>query len=276
MTAIPHRIAANVAWLFGDLPWADRFAAARDAGFASVEFPWPDDPAATVASVRVAALRVALLNAPAGDLAAGERGWPNDPARVDEWRAAFDRALALALDVGCPTINVLAGNRVAHASVDDQLACLEANLRWAVSRATPEAITVVTELLNRQENPDYLLPTLDEAQPMLDALGPIGWRLQLDTWHLGLTDPDVPAAIRRAGPAIGHVQVADVPGRGEPGTGSLDWQAIGFALEAVRYTGGIGLEYRPSASVPRLPPPLASWPGVSWHRRLEGPSVSGA
>jgi hydroxypyruvate isomerase len=246
---IPERFAANVAWLFTEVPWLDRFAAAREAGFAAVEFPWPEDPAATAGAVRAAGLRVALLNAPAGDLAAGERGWPNDPARVREWRDAFASALELAQDVGCPTINVLAGNRVAHAAEMDQRACLEANLRWATEGAAPAGVTVVTELLNREENPDYLLATLDDAAPLLERLAPLGWRLQLDTWHLALTGPDVGAAIRRAGAHIGHVQVADVPGRHEPGTGALDWASIGNALRDVGYDGAFGLEYRPTSDV---------------------------
>lgn len=243
---IPDRFAANVAWLFTELPWSARFAAARDAGFASVEFPWPDDPAATAAAVRAAGLRVALLNAPAGDLAAGERGWPNDPARVGEWRDGFAAALELAVDLRCPTINVLAGNRVAHPSGADQLACLEHNLRWAIGESSPAGVTVVSELLNRRENPQYLLATLDGARPVLERLGPLGWKLQLDTWHLGLTDPNVAGVIRGAGSAIGHLQVADVPGRHEPGTGALDWRAIGAALAEQGYAGAVGLEYRPT------------------------------
>lgn len=242
---IPGRLAANVAWLFTEHPWLDRFEAARDAGFAMVEFPWPDDPAATADAVRAAGVRVAMLNAPAGDLAAGERGWPNDPARVDEWRSALADAIELATDLRCPSVNVLAGNSVAGVSRDEQLGCLEENLRWALPRAADAGVTLVTELLNRQENPDYLLVSLDEAEPLLARLAPLGWRLQLDTYHLGLTVPDVAAAIRRAGSRIGHVQVADIPGRNEPGTGALDWEAIADALDDADYAGSIGLEYRP-------------------------------
>lgn len=243
---IPERLAANVAWLFADLPWLDRFAAARDAGFTSVEFPWPDDPVATAAAVRATGLRVALINAPAGDLLAGERGWPNDPTRIGEWRDGFRSALALAADIACPTLNVLAGNHVGAVSEIEEIACLEKNLRWALREALARRVTVVTELLNRQENPDYLLVTLDDAEPLLERLGPHGWRLQLDLHHLGLTEPDVPSAIHRAGRSIGHVQVADVPGRHEPGSGSLDWGAIASALRDVGYDGQIGLEYRPT------------------------------
>lgn len=244
---LPERLAANVAWLFTEHPWLDRFAAARGAGFAAVEFPWPDDPSATADAVRAAGLRVALLNMPAGDLAAGDRGWPNDPERVGSWRDAFGEALRLATELWCPTVNVLAGNLV-PSPLDDQLACLEDNLRWALPRAAARGVTVVTELLNRQENPGYLLVSLDDADSVLRPLAPLGWRLQLDTWHLGLTEPDVAAAIRRAGPHIGHVQVADVPGRHEPGTGDLDWEAITEALADAGYRGPIGLEYLPTGA----------------------------
>ena len=243
---IPPRFAANVAWLFTEVAWLDRFHAAREAGFAAVEFPWPDDPGATAEAVRAAGLRVALLNAPAGDLAAGERGWPNDPSRVDEWREAFASAMDLAVGTGCPTINVLAGNRVPDLRGDDQLVCLEANVAWAVVEAGRAGVTVVTELLNRRENPDYLLATLDDADPLLERLTPLGWRIQLDTWHLALAGSDVAASIGRAGPNLGHVQIADAPGRHEPGTGSLDWPAIGAALRAIAYDGSVGLEYVPT------------------------------
>jgi hydroxypyruvate isomerase len=243
---LPDRLAANVAWLFTELPWGDRFAAARAAGFSAVEFPWPDDPAATTAAVREAGLRVAVLNMAAGDLAAGERGWPNDPARVDEWRDAFATALSLALQLGCPTINVLAGNAVAGVARAAQLDCLLDNLSWALPRAGGGGITIVTEPLNRRENPDYLVVTLDDAEVLGARLGPLGWRLQLDLYHLGCTEPDLEAAIRRAGPLLRHLQVADLPDRHEPGSGSVDWPGVAGALQAVGYAGFIGLEYRPA------------------------------
>jgi hydroxypyruvate isomerase len=251
VNALSQRLAANVAWLFTEHPWVDRFGAARQAGFAAVEFPWPAEPDATAAAIRGAGIGVALLNMDAGDLAAGARGWPNDPGRVEEWRRALEAALDLAATVGCRSVNVLAGNRLAGAGDGEQRACLEANLRWALPRAADAGVTLVTEMLNRRENPDYLIASLDETEPLRERLAPLGWRLQYDTWHLALTERDVPAAIRRAGGHIGHVQVADVPGRHEPGSGSLDWRAIGAALDAVGYEGPIGLEYRPRAGTAR-------------------------
>ncbi|MCA1569373.1 MAG: TIM barrel protein [Chloroflexi bacterium] len=252
---LSERLAANVAWLFSELPWPDRFAAAREVGFGAVEFPWPDDSAVTVEAVRSANLRVALLNMPAGALAAGERGWPNDPSRVREWRDAFAEALEMAHDLGCPTVNVLAGNAVPGVARPTQLACLQQNLGWALAPARDAGVTLVTELLNREENPEYLLVTLDDAEPLLESLAVRGWRLQLDCYHLGLTEPDVPAAIRRAGERIGHIQVADLPGRHEPYSGRLDWDEIGSALDQVGYAGFVGCEYTPLA-------------GLGWTERL--------
>jgi hydroxypyruvate isomerase len=244
---IPSHLAANIAWLFTEHPWPDRFRAARDAGFSAVEMPWPDDPAATAAAVRASRLEVAMLNMPAGNLAAGDRGWPNDPARTDEWRAAFHEALDLASTLAAPLINVLAGNRIGR-DLSRELDCLESNLAWALERAASRGVGVVTEVLNRRENPAYLIATLDDATPLVRTLAPVGWRLQLDTYHLALSEVDVPSAIRTAGGHLGHLQVADAPGRNEPGTGTLDWAAMRHALEDVGYQGMIGFEYRPRST----------------------------
>lgn len=260
------RLAANVAWLFPQLPWLDRFAAARDAGFAAVEFPWPEDPRATARAVRDAGLRVVLLNVAAGDLARGERGWANDPERRDEWRLAFRDALDLAADVGCPTLNALAGNRLPHASEAAQLAALAANLDWACGEAASAGVTIVTELLNRRENPDYLLVGFEDARALIERLAPAGWRLQLDTYHLGLTVADVPAAVRRAAGVVGHVQVADVPGRHEPGSGSLDWAELGRALADVGYEGPVGLEYAPLRDPAQVAREGFDWLVSDWRR----------
>ena len=248
---IPPRFAANVAWLFTEHAWTDRFAAAADAGFAAVELPWPADPDATLRAAERAGVTVAMVNMPAGDLSAGERGWPNDPARVDEWRDAWTDALAFARDAGARSINVLAGNAVQSASLDAQRACLEASLRWALPKAAAAGVRVVTELLNPRENPRYLLPTLDGAETLLARLRPDGWRLQLDTHHLGLTLTaldDVPVEIGRAAPSLGHAQVADAPGRHEPGSGAIDWAAVGAALSSAPDLEFIGLEYAPTGA----------------------------
>ena len=152
------------------LPYLLRFEAARDAGFASVEFPWPADDLAEVRrAVAGADLGVALLNMFAGDLSSGERGFPNDPVRVSEWRGWFDQALNLATDLHCPAINVLAGNLIEGISRPQQYACLSKNLRWALGHARSREIALTLEVLNPIETPSYLFTRLDDAATLLNT-----------------------------------------------------------------------------------------------------------
>jgi hydroxypyruvate isomerase len=241
------RFAANIGFLFRDRPWMDRFDAAREAGFEAVEFAWPPAPSAeVVAAVRSAGLRVALLNMAAGDLEAGDRGHPNDPAARDRWRDDLDRALELAGAVGCPAVNVLAGNRLADVPVRAQLDALDEQLGWALPRAGSAGVTLVVELLNPIDTPRYLVSDLQSADRLMDRFGTQGLRLQFDTYHVGQVTPDVAAAFTRRAGVVRHVQIADLPGRHEPGTGGLPWSAIFAAFDAVGYEGAVGLEYQPS------------------------------
>ncbi|MFL5679968.1 MAG: hydroxypyruvate isomerase family protein [Chloroflexota bacterium] len=243
------RVAANIGFLFREVPWLDRFSAAREAGFDAVEFGWPAASARdVVAAVRRERLAVALLNMPAGDLDAGDRGYPNDPARREEWRADLDRALDLASDVECRVVNVLAGNRLDDVPLDAQLAVLDENIAWALPRARARAVTLVVELLNAADTPRYLVTTLEAATTLLDRLAADGLRLQFDTYHVAHVEPDVARAFRGFGDRVAHIQVADRPGRHEPGSGAIDWEGFIAAIEASRYDGAIGFEYVPSST----------------------------
>jgi hydroxypyruvate isomerase len=253
------RFAANVGFLYRDLAEPARPAAARADGFEAIESAWPGAPEPFARAVIAAGVRVALLNVAAGDLDAGERGHANDPAAVERWRDDFRAALALADAVGCPTLNVLAGNRLHRVALDDQWATLVAHLRWALPLAAREERRLVVELLNPVDTPRYLVTDLGAVDRLLDTLGGDALRLQLDTYHAGVIGLDVPATIGRYGDRIGHVQVADAPGRHEPGTGTLTWPAIWAALDAVRYGGAIGLEYRPTADLSWLPRSARAW-----------------
>jgi hydroxypyruvate isomerase len=257
------RFAVNVGFLYPELLPGERFVAARADGFEAVESAWPADPAAFVGGVRDAGLRVALLNVAAGDLAAGERGYGHDPAATARWRAAFEQALRLADDVDCPTLNVLAGNGLADVDLDAQWACLRANLGWALPLAASVDRTLVVELLNPFETPDYLVPDLDSARRLIEPLADAGLRLQFDTWHVGRLGLDVAATFSEVGGLVGHVQIADVPGRHEPGSGALDWRRFFGALAEAGYAGAVGLEYRPaagtSAGLAWLPSSARGW-----------------
>ena len=256
------RFAANVGFLYPELPLERRFAAARDDGFEAVECAWPASPNAFAAGVAAAGLRVALLNVAAGDLAAGERGRANDPGAVAAWRDDFLDALRLAARVECPTLNVLAGNEVPHVPLDAQWATLRANLGWALPLAASQGRRVVVELLNPHETPAYLVTDLDTARDLVEPLAAGGLRLQLDTYHVARIGLDVPSTFADVAPLVGHVQIADAPGRHEPGSGAIDWRAFFTALAAAGYEGAVGLEYHPSAS---------AGAGLDWlHREARG------
>ena len=240
------RFAASVGFLYGELPYLERLEAARTDGFEAIETTWP--PVATdavIGALRRARLAVALLNVREGDLSAGERGHPNDPARVDEWRRDLDAALDVAAAVGCPTVNVLAGNALDGVALEDQLECVVANLGWALPRAARRGIQLVVELLNAPEHPRYLARDLDATLALLARIGDGVVGLQFDTYHVARNGLDVAATFRRVADRVCHVQIADEPGRHEPGTGAIAWDDFFASLDEARYGGAVGLEYRP-------------------------------
>jgi hydroxypyruvate isomerase len=262
------RFAANVGFLYPERPYLDRFRAARDDGFEAVESAWPIVGAdAFAVAVRDAGLQVALLNVDAGDLDAGERGRTNDPAAIERWREDLRAALRLAERIDCGVLNVLAGNRLPDVSLAAQLECLRANLEWALGEAASAGSGLVVELLNPTDTPDYLVTSLAEVDAVIAPLAEIGLGLQFDTYHVARIEPDVVAAYRRVAPLVRHVQIADHPGRHQPGTGRIDWSAFFRALDESGYEGAIGLEYRPlgdtTAGLAWLEPRFRRWSAES-------------
>lgn len=238
--------AANLAFLFTEEPYLHRFAAARRAGFTAVEFPWPAPPMEEVAAAASAAgVRVVQLNMDAGDLTAGERGYPNDPDRRGEWRATFDEAVAWSEQLGCSLVNVLVGNRVETVDEPAQWACLHHNLAWALPRARDRGVVLLLEVLNDRDTPRYLLTRLADAVALVEGFDDPALRLQFDTYHLTLMEGPVASVFADVAARVGHVQVADVPGRHEPGTGSIDFPAFFRAVACSGYQGTVSLEYVP-------------------------------
>jgi hydroxypyruvate isomerase len=192
-------------------------------------------------------MSVALIGVPAGAHGAGDLGDANDPAAVDRWRLHFEAAMRLADELGCPTLSVLAGNRLAGVSMVVQLNTFRDNLAWALPRAAAAGRILTLELLNPDDSPRYLLTDPGRVRALLEAVGDPALRLQFDTYHFGRAVPDVATSFRELAPIVGHVQVGDVPDRHEPGTGAIEWTAFFATLADSGYHGSVGLRYEPSA-----------------------------
>jgi hydroxypyruvate isomerase len=244
--------------LFAELPVLERPSAARAAGFSSVETWWPgDETDAWAAAVRDADLSVALVNADGGDIGAGERGFLNVAALRERELDRIDAALTLASRLGAPRINVLAGRLVPDVPRKRQVAEVVSVLREAAARAVAAGVTIVLEPINHLDIPGYVLSTAADARTVIEAVGSDRVRLLYDAYHAARAGADPVAEAPAFVDVIDHVQYADHPGRGAPGTGEVELGRLLEALDAAGYTGLVGLEYDPrgdtAASLASLP-----------------------
>lgn len=241
-------LSAHLGTLFTEVPLLERFAAAAEAGFAAVELWWPqgEDPGDVVAAARASDVRVVLLNFDGGDLAAGDRGLAGDPDREDHFRANVPVALELARALGCRQLNALPGLERPDLDRAEQVERARRNIAWAARLAARQDAVVLVEPINTLDNGPYLLPRADDVVAFLDAAGEPNLALQLDVFHSSRMGEDPVATIRRTMARIGHVQVADAPGRGEPGSGRVDFASVFATLRELGYPGHVGLEYVPA------------------------------
>ncbi len=243
------RLAANLTMMFTELPFLDRFAAAAEAGFAAVEFvsPYAEPPAAVAEAARRHDLAVALFNLPPGDWAAGERGFAADPARRDEFAHSVDLALVYARATGCRLLHLMAGKIPEGADRSQWTETLVANIRLAADRVAAEGVTLVLEPINtRIDLPGYFYDRTDAVLDVIDAVARDNVRLLYDVYHMQIMEGDVARTIERLLPRIGHIQIADNPGRHEPGTGELNFPWLFDRIASMDYDGWIGCEYVPT------------------------------
>ena len=238
---IPPRFAANLDWLYTEHAYLDRADAAKADGFAAVELQQPHLHDAAALAARLSGLRVVLMNAPAGDWAAGERGLAALPSREAEFRDATLRGLDLATRLGAARVHLLSG--LADDTPEARATWL-ANLGWAAAQS---ALPLVVEPINRRDMPGYFLHRQAQALALLAELGSPRVQLQLDLYHCRVTEGESLSHLTRALDigVLGHVQVAGVDGRHEPGAD--EYTAEVDLLEARTWPGAIGLEYRPRA-----------------------------
>jgi 2-dehydrotetronate isomerase len=240
------KFAANLSMLFQEHAFLDRFAAAKASGFEAVEFLFPYEfEAGLIAQMLNAAdLRQVVFNLPPGDWAKGERGLAALPARRDEFRKSVDTALSYAKELQTPLLHVMAG----IADPNDKMAktCYRDNLRYAAERAGERGIGITIEPLNKRDMPGYFLSDFDRAADLIDEIGLPNLKLQFDVYHRQIIQGDVLTGLRQLMTIIGHIQIASVPDRHEPGSGELDDFAVLRALDSLGYDGYVGCEYMPA------------------------------
>jgi hydroxypyruvate isomerase len=248
------RWSAHLSMLFRELPYLERPGAAAAAGFTAVETWWPggNDAHAWAGETVRLGLDVSLLNAYGGDIEAGERGFLNVPERRGEAVAAVREAIEVAGRCGGQRINVLVGRELPGVPLDEQLAHAVGVLRECAGLAADAGLTVLVEPINALDVPRSLLPTPGAAAELIEAVQAENVRLLYDAYHVARGGGDPVREVESLAPLIGHVQYADCPGRGAPGTGDIDLCALVEALEGVGYDGAVGLELDPNGSSERL------------------------
>lgn len=236
--------------LFTEQPFMERFAAASAAGFKAVEylFPYAFDKAALAKALKDNNLKQVLHNLPAGDWDAGERGIACHPDRMEEFRAGVDKAIDYAKALGCPQVNCLAGKLPAGVSREQAQSTLVANLRFAADKLKAAGIKLLIEPINSYDIPGFFLNTTAQANAIIDEVGSNNLFIQYDIYHAQRMEGELAATAQKYLPRIAHIQLADNPGRNEPGTGEINYPYLFRHLDAIGYKGWIGCEYKPKTT----------------------------
>ncbi len=242
------RFAANLSMLFTEHPFLDRFERAARAGFGAVEFlfPYAHTPGEVAARLKGNRLQCALHNLPAGDWDAGERGIACLPDRVDEFRAGVAKAIEYATALGAPQLNCLAGKAPLGADEKMLRQTFVANLKFAAAELKKANLKLLIEPINTYDIPGFFLNRTAQAIAIMDEVGSDNMFLQYDVYHAQRTEGELAATIEKHLARIAHVQIADNPGRHEPGTGEINYPFLFAHLARIGYRGFVGCEYKPA------------------------------
>jgi hydroxypyruvate isomerase len=258
------KLAANLSMMFTEVPFLERFAAAAQAGFRGVEYLFPYEASAGEIRERLEQHKLSqvLFNLPAGDWAKGERGIAALPERVEEFRSGVVKALDYARVTGCRKLHAMPGKL--HQGADRE-ACHKtfvSNLIFAADAIVGDGIELMIEPINtRVDIPGYLLDRTDLAMQLITRAARPNIRLQYDIYHMQIMEGDLARSIERLLPSIGHIQLADNPGRNEPGTGEINYEWLLQRIDALGYAGWIGCEYKPRGQTVA---------GLAWAKRFLG------
>jgi len=244
------RFAANLSMMFTEVDMPDRFGAAAMAGFKGVEYLFPYDYPAEQIKEKLDenGLEQALFDFPAGDWAAGERGLGGLPDRVGEFQDGVGKAIEYAKVLGCERLTVLAGKSVSGVSGVQMQETLVDNLKFAANAVSGTNITVLLEAINTIDIPGYSVFRTNQSRAAVEAAGSPSVKVQYDIYHMQIMEGDITRAIDANMDVIGHFQLADNPGRHEPGTGEINYGFIFKHLDSIGYQGWIGCEYKPLSS----------------------------
>jgi hydroxypyruvate isomerase len=243
------KFSANLSFLYPELGFLERFAAAARDGFPAVEYLGPyAEPKHKVAETLAAnGLAQALFNVPSGDWAGGERGIAALPGRSDEFRAGIGTALDYAAALDCKKLNVIAGLVGPGADREAMEATLVDNLKYAAPRCADAGVKLLIEPINLRDIPGFFLSTTAHAERILERVADDNLYIQYDLYHMQVMQGDLVPTYERLRDRIAHVQLADNPGRNEPGTGEINYGFVLPAIERLGYDGHFGCEYKPSA-----------------------------
>ena len=244
------KFAANLTMLFNEHPFLDRFEAAAKAGFDAVEFLFPYAFATAEIKARLEGngLKLVLHNLPAGDWDAGERGLACLPDRVDEFRAGVARAIEVGTALGVPQLNCLAGKVPMGASDATLRQTFVANLRFAAAELQRAGLKLLVEPINTYDIPGFYLNRTAQALSILDEVGSDNLFVQYDIYHAQRMEGELAATMAKHLARIAHIQLADNPGRNEPGTGEINYGFLFAHLDRIGYKGYVGCEYKPATT----------------------------
>ncbi|MBP2314728.1 hydroxypyruvate isomerase [Azospirillum soli] len=263
------KFAANLTMLYNEVSFLDRFAAAAKDGFTGVEylFPYAFEKEALAERLERYRLVQVLHNLPAGDWDAGERGIACLPERVGEFQDGVGKAIEYATTLGCTRINCLVGKAPAGVAADKLERTLVDNLAFAAKALKAADIRLLVEPINTRDIPGFYLNTTTHAERLIEAVGSDNLFIQYDVYHMQIMEGDLVPTIQRLLPKIAHVQVADNPGRNEPGTGEINYPFVFASLDRLGYQGWIGCEYKPARGTSE---------GLSWMRPHQTPETVAA
>ena len=249
--------AANLTMMFNEVDFLDRFAAAANAGFKGVEylFPYDYEAAELAEKLEEHGLTQVLHNLPAGDWAAGERGIACHPDRVGEFREGVGKAIEYATALKCPQVNCLAGVAPGGVSGEELASTLVGNLKFAAEQLKAAGIRLLIEPINTIDIPGFMLNYPEQARGIIERVGSDNLFLQHDLYHMQIMQGDLARNIERNRDIIRHIQIADNPGRHEPGSGEINYPYLFNYLDETGYEGWIGCEYVPATTTDE---------GLSW------------